>query len=336
MLKIANLHKNKILQDLSFTLSTGEVLGVIGPSGAGKSTLLRCINGIIPFDRGEIIFEGQALHTANRSALVRARQRMGMVFQQFNLIAQKTVFDNVALPLQLTHSPAQQTEQVLELLKVCHIVDKKDAYPSELSGGQKQRVAIARALALKPALLLCDEATSALDPQSTRHILELLRSLVSQFQLSILLVTHEMDVIKTLCDRAIVLDQGAVVESGPVLDLFVKPQHPVTKNLVQKNIHLELPSSLGPLLEINRAPNQTVGLYRLAFTGKSSTQPLLSHVIMQYQVTINILQAHIEQLQNKTLGFMLATLSGAPMAIENSIHFLQQQGCVIEKVHNVA
>ncbi len=311
-------------------------MGIIGPSGAGKSTLLRCINHLTSFETGEIIFQNQPVHTLEGKALLQLRQQMGMIFQHFHLIAQKTVFDNVALPLILNHqlSNSEIQRKVLELLELCHIADKAHAYPSALSGGQKQRVAIARALACDPKLLLCDEATSALDPQSTQNILQLLKEIADRLKVGILLVTHEMDVIKQLCDTAIVLHQGHIIEQGPVLDLFVKPQHKVTKELVQKTIHLSLPTGLTGYLK-EAAQTAAIGLYRIAFVGEATTQPLLSHLIARLGVTVNILQAHIEQIQSKTLGFMLATVSGEPQSIQNALLFLTEHHCVIEQIDYV-
>lgn len=336
MLKITNLNKQGILYQIQCALAPGEIMGIIGPSGAGKSTLLRCINRLTSFESGEIIFQGQPVHTLQGQALLDLRQHIGMIFQHFHLIAQKTVFENVALPLLLSNplpTAALQTK-VMQLLDLCQIADKKDAYPSTLSGGQKQRVAIARALARDPKLLLCDEATSALDPQSTQNILQLLKEIAARLKVGILLVTHEMDVIKQLCDKAIVLDKGHVIEQGPVLDLFVKPQQTVTKELVQKTIHLSLPSGLAEHLK-EAARTSAIGLYRIAFVGEATTQPLLSHVIARLGVTVNILQAHIEQLQEKTLGFMLSTLSGSPSAIEQALLFLTEHHCVIEQIDYV-
>lgn len=336
MLQITNLSKKGILHQIQCELAPGEIMGIIGPSGAGKSTLLRCINRLTSFESGEILFQDQPIHLLTGDALLQLRQQIGMIFQHFHLIAQKTVFDNVALPLvlsgHLSHTEIQN--KVMQLLTLCHIAEKKDVYPSALSGGQKQRVAIARALARDPKLLLCDEATSALDPQSTQNILQLLKEIASRLQVGILLVTHEMDVIKQLCDKALVLHQGEVIEKGPVLDLFVKPRHKVTRELVQKTIHLTLPSGLAAHLQ-DMAKTSPIGLYRIAFVGEATTQPLLSHLIAHIGVTVNILQAHIEQLQEKTLGFMLATLAGTPAAIENALLFLTKHDCVIEQIDYV-
>src|SRR5579859_3251829 len=240
--KDAQTAATAVLQDLSLSVKKGEIFGIIGRSGAGKSTLIRCINMLERPTAGRVTIDGQDITALSGASLRDARRRIGMIFQHFNLLSSRTVFDNVAFPLELHGmSKAQIEQEVLPLLELVGLSEKRTAYPSQLSGGQKQRVAIARALASKPAVLLCDEATSALDPETTQSILALLKDINQKLDLTILLITHEMPVIKAICDKVAVLDKGVVVEQGPVFDIFTAPKAPVTKLMVHDLIDRDLP-----------------------------------------------------------------------------------------------
>lgn len=244
------------LSDVSIEVEKGEVFGIIGLSGAGKSTLIHALGLLERPTSGEIFFAGENLTTMKKKPLRNYRKKIGMIFQQFNLLSSRTVFENIAYPLEIVSIPKnKQQSRIEELLELVNLSDKKNAYPSELSGGEKQRVGIARALANHPDLLLCDEATSALDPKTTKEILNLLRKLNRDLGLTIVLITHEMDVIKQICQKVAVLEDGEVVESGRVSEVFADPKHPTTKSFL-KQAHHELPAQLlkPPFAEAKNAP----------------------------------------------------------------------------------
>lgn len=301
------------LFDISFELPKGQITGFIGPSGAGKSTLLRLMNGLIQPDQGSVHFDNP--HDKNA---------IGMIFQHFNLLQTLNIYDNIALPLRLKKTPTEVIDaRIKELAAVCHIQKHLHKYPAQLSGGQKQRVAIARALAPSPKLLLADEATSALDPESTHSVLSLLEELNQEFQLSIALVTHEMQVIKKVCDYVFVLDKGRVVEQNDTLNLFLSPSHPTTERLVARLFHTLLPPGF------KQAPAGQ--LCRIAYKGHSVSQPLLSQITKQFGVMVNIIQASIEPLKNATLGVMLVSLEAENSdSVEKGMAFLEAQGCAVE------
>ena len=312
------------IRSATLTIPTGQITGLIGPSGAGKSTLLRMINGLIQPDGGSITISNEPLHhnVKQRNLLC---QKMGMIFQHFNLLNTLTVRDNIALPLRLRGDALhQQRERVETLAELCQISEHLEKHPQSLSGGQKQRVAIARALATQPPILLADEATSALDPESTQNILNLLMTLNETLNLTIVLVTHEMQVIKQICDQVVVLSEGAIVETGGTLELFLNPQHRITQGMVAQVLHTLLPATL-----------QIQSLYRIAYVGSLSSKPLLSLMTQQFGVTVNILQASIEPIKQQLLGVMLVSLEGPAAAIEAGTTYLTEQGCRVEALHHV-
>ena len=300
------------LHDISLHLPKGQISGFIGPSGAGKSTLLRLMNGLIQPDKGRVALDSAV-----------AKQGIGMIFQHFNLLNTLTVYDNIALPLNLKKTnPELIDDRIKQLAGLCHITQHLSKYPGQLSGGQKQRVAIARALAPKPYLLLADEATSALDPESTASVLSLLQELNQELDLSIALVTHEMQVIKKVCDYVFVLDKGHLVEHNTTLQLFLSPQHPTTSRLVANLFHTTLPHDFKA-----DAPG---ALCRIAYLGDSISKPLLSTLTQRFGVMVNIIQASIEPIKKATLGIMLVYLEGDHPQLQESVQFLQQQGCRVE------
>ena len=253
---------------MNLTVKAGEIFGVIGLSGAGKSTLLRIVNLLESPTTGRVFIDGQELTAQNQAQLRKTRQQIGMIFQHFNLLNSQDVFDNIALPLKFAHWSADKIRtRVEELLELVGLSDKRYAYPSQLSGGQKQRVAIARALALSPKILLCDEATSALDPHTTHNILKLLQDINQKLNLTILLITHEMDVIKHICHHVAVIDQGHIVEKDSVIDLFIHPQHKVTQRFVNSYMGLQLPENLQQTL-LSVATEHTLPVLKLAFRGE--------------------------------------------------------------------
>ena len=264
------------LQDVSIHVEKGDIYGIIGFSGAGKSTLLRLVNGLETPDSGTVMVHDQDLGGLKKAELRKLRRKIGMVFQQFNLLDSKTVFHNIALPLILEKAPKDVIEKkVNEVLRFVELEDKKDTYVSQLSGGQKQRVGIARALTTTPDILLCDEATSALDPQTTESILKLLKKINKEMGVTILLITHQMQVVQMICNKVAVMENGKVVESGSVLDVFGKPQTPVTKRFVQTVINDQIPESIISLVKEQKEHFQ---VERLKFIGSSVKRPVISDI----------------------------------------------------------
>ena len=264
------------LQDVSIHVEKGDIYGIIGFSGAGKSTLLRLVNGLETPDSGTVMVHDQDLGSLKKAELRKLRRKIGMVFQQFNLLDSKTVFHNIALPLILEKAPKDVIEKkVNEVLRFVELEDKKDTYVSQLSGGQKQRVGIARALTTTPDILLCDEATSALDPQTTESILKLLKKINKEMGVTILLITHQMQVVQMICNKVAVMENGKVVESGSVLDVFGKPQALVTKRFVQTVINDQIPESIVSLVKEQKEHFQ---VERLKFIGSSVKRPVISDI----------------------------------------------------------
>lgn len=289
------------LDDISLQVGRGEIFGIIGRSGAGKSTLIRCLNLLERPDQGRILLEDEDLTALPARALPAVRQRIGMIFQHFNLLQSKTVAQNVAFPLRLAggHDRAAIDRRVGELLDLVGLSAWRDRYPAQLSGGQKQRVGIARALANHPRLLLSDEATSALDPETTQSILALLQDINRQIGLSIVLITHEMSVIRTLCDRLAVLERGRLVESGPVSGVFLHPRHPVTRSLLTE-------SGLPDEAELALLRRHASGpLLRLTFLGEATYAPLLSQTSRETGLEFNILQGTIGRIKDMPYGQLL-------------------------------
>lgn len=332
LLTLVDLHKAyevnntavSALRGIHLSVARGAIVGIIGKSGAGKSTLIRSINLLERPTKGSVIFDGQDLKTLTNENLRKVRQQMGMIFQHFNLLSSRTVFQNAALPLELQGLKKSEIEKrVMPLLELVGLSDRLDYFPEQLSGGQKQRVAIARALALRPQLLLCDEATSALDPESTRAILNLLKQINQEMGLTIVLITHAMDVIKQICDQVGVIDEGQLVEWGEVVEVFANPQHPVTQRLIGQVVQWELPENLQSQVR----SQQTAGLHllvRLTFVNNSAKTPLISHIHERFGVTVNILQADLEYIHGNSLGFMLCQLIGASQDIDKALHYLTE------------
>ena len=312
------------VDNVSLSVNDGEIFGVIGFSGAGKSTLVRCINLLERPTSGKVWLDDVELTALPAAEVRRRRQEIGMIFQQFNLFAARTVFDNVAFPLRRQKlSRAAQEQRVTELLKLVGLEQKAGAYPSELSGGQKQRVAIARALASGPKVLLCDEATSALDPQTTRATLRLLKELNRKLGLTIILITHEMQVVKEICDRVAVMENGRVVEEGDVFTVFSNPRQPVTRNFISMTSNL---SRVYELLEQDAAitrlkPGQLI--LRMNYIERSACEALVSQLSRQFQVDLNIIFGNIEMIGDNPIGGLVVIVSGAPESIEKTLEYLK-------------
>lgn len=318
------------LEAITLTVEKGDILGVIGFSGAGKSTLIRMVNFLEQPTAGKVIVDGNDLQLLSTKQLREMRKKIGMIFQHFNLLNSKTIFDNVAIPLLLSNMPAQQIkERVDELLEIVGLENKAHNFPDELSGGEKQRVGIARALATNPLILLCDEATSALDPQTTDSILQLLKRINQEYNITILLITHEMNVIKEICNRVAVMEKGQIIEQGTVLEVFGNPQAPTTQNFVRTVIHDQVPKSVLQLMEYTGHEQR---IFKLKFLGEKATTPLISMIAKKFPVQVNILFAAVTELQGMTLGNLIVELTGTKEAIEETYQFIVAQKVTISEV----
>lgn len=322
----------KAVDQVNLEIQEGEIFGVIGYSGAGKSTLIRMLNGLeLPTD-GSVTVAGRVISKIKGVELRKARQEISMIFQHFNLLWSRTVSENIAFPLEIAGVKGpQRKERVAELIKLVGLEGRENAYPSQLSGGQKQRVGIARALANNPKVLLCDEATSALDPQTTDSILELLVDINKRLGLTIVLITHEMHVIRKICHRVAVMESGRVVELGSVLDVFKNPQQPITKRFVQQvSEPEETKETADHMLENYRSGR----IVQLTFIGESAEQPLITNLIRQYNVIVNILQGKISQTQKGSYGTLFIHIDGDEEEVEKAVDFIRSQQVGVEVVAN--
>jgi len=324
------------LKGIDLTIQPGEVFGIIGKSGAGKSSLVRVINLLNRPTTGQVIVGGQDLTRLNDAQLREARREIGMVFQHFNLLSSRTVFDNAALPLELAGMDKAairaRVNPLLELVGLAHLADR---YPAQISGGQKQRVGIARALASRPKVLLSDEATSALDPETTRSILDLLRQVNRELGLTVVLITHQMQVIKQVADRVAVIEAGRIVEQGRVLDVFTRPQQAITKSLIDEILPQELPASV--LDHVRKLAGQlsagrTGQLLRLSYAGDSAYQPILSQLIRQFGVDMSILHGQVDEIQDETFGSLAVYASGEAESVRGAVAHLRAGGVEVEEV----
>lgn len=313
MIEFRQIHKSypvagrsvQALAPLDLRVESGEVFGIIGHSGAGKSTLIRLINGLERPSGGQLLVGDRDLMTLDANGLRALRRQIGMIFQHFNLLSSRTVAGNVAFPLELAGiTPADITARVSELLTLVGLSEHAGKFPSQLSGGQKQRVGIARALATRPKILLCDEATSALDPQTTAAVLALLSRINRELGLTIVLITHEMDVIRRVCDRVAVLDAGRVVEQGAVAEVFLHPQHATTRRFVSEYEHSDEEALRG---DLTAAGGRVV---RLTFVGADTYQPLLGRIARDTGVDYNILSGRIDRIRDTPYGQLTIALSG--------------------------
>lgn len=330
------LGTHQALDDISFSLRAGDILGIIGRSGAGKSTLIRCLSGLESVDSGSIIVEGTDITTLSEARLQQLRQRIGMVFQHFNLLSAKTVAENVALPLLIAGWPKQRRDQrVAELLDLVGLSTQARRYPSQLSGGQKQRVGIARALAASPALLLCDEATSALDPETTASILALLEDINQRLGVTIILITHEMSVIRSLARQVIVLDHGRIAESGSVAEIFAAPQSEVTRSML-RGFRPELPDHLAAKLRPIASAGSTP-LFRIDVAGDAARAPFLADLAEVFGVKPVLLHGGIDDVRGVAVGTLFVALSGAAdTALPDIVAFLLSRAQSTEHLGYVA
>ncbi|WP_102349148.1 methionine ABC transporter ATP-binding protein [Bacillus sp. Marseille-P3661] len=313
------------VDNVSLTIQKGEIFGIVGYSGAGKSTLLRCMNILERPTSGEVIIDGVDLLNLSSKNLRKARQSIGMIFQGFYLVSSKTVFENVAFALKAAGvDKGIIEERVNELLELVGLKDRIHQYPAQLSGGQKQRVSIARALANNPKVLLCDEATSALDPSTTKSILSLLKKINKELGLTIVIITHEMEVVKEICHRCAVMENGKVVEQGATYDIFSDPTNPLTRKFIQTILNFDLPDKL---LENVRGT-----LIRLQFWGDMAAEAVVSDMLQTYPVQGNILHGKVEYIQDVPLGIFIMDLNGESQALENAINYLRSRVSKVEVV----
>ncbi|MEZ9910257.1 methionine ABC transporter ATP-binding protein MetN [Vibrio sp. 10N.261.51.A3] len=318
------------LIDINLHIPQGQIFGVIGSSGAGKSTLIRCVNMLEAPTSGEVIVDGIDLTKLSKSELSEARRNIGMIFQHFNLLSSRTVFNNVALPLELAGKDKAIIEaKVSELLELVGLADKRDTYPANLSGGQKQRVAIARALASDPKVLLCDEATSALDPATTQSILELLREINRKLNITILLITHEMDVVKSICHEVAIIGDGELVEKGTVGDIFAHPKTELAHQFIRSTLDLTIPEDYQARLQETRV-NSSYPLVRLEFTGATVDAPLMTQIARKFNIDVSILSSDLDYAGGVKFGMMVAELFGNEADDNAAIQFLRDNNVKVE------
>ncbi|MBU5344022.1 methionine ABC transporter ATP-binding protein [Caldifermentibacillus hisashii] len=335
MIEIKNLTKTyfskdrevKAVNNVSITIHDGEIFGIVGYSGAGKSSLLRCINLLERPTSGKITVDGVDLTKLDNKRLRQARLKIGMIFQHFNLVSQKTVAENIAFALKASKTPKNRIEKrVDELLDMVGLADKKDVYPGQLSGGQKQRVGIARALANNPKVLLCDEATSALDPTTTKSILNLLKKINKELNITIVIITHEMDVVKEICHRMAIMENGRIVEQGNVYDIFASPKEQLTEEFIQSVVSFDLPKATLRLLKGT--------LVKLLFRGEVAGEGVVSETLKKFQINGNFLHGSIEYIQERPLGIFIMELTGDQEEINKAIHYIEHRNAEVEVLNN--
>ena len=317
--------------DISLTIEDGEIYGIIGFSGAGKSTLVRCINLLERPTSGQVLIDGAELTAMSETELRKVRKKIGMIFQHFNLMRSRTVAQNIAYPLKGSGLSKEEIQaKVKSLLKLVELEDKENAYPSQLSGGQKQRVAIARALANDPKVLLCDEATSALDPQTTHSILALLKEVNQKLGITIVLITHEMAVIKAICDRVAVMEKGHVVEEGKILDVFSHPKQEVTKNFIRSTSSV---SQIYKMVEKNDplvAIKENESLIILSYSAGNAGEALISAISRKFNVDANIVFGNVEIIANQAMGSLVVIISGELSDINQAVAYIRDAGVKVE------
>lgn len=321
------------VRDVSLSIDKGDIFGIIGFSGAGKSTLVRCINLLERPTAGTVTVDGKELTSLTAQELRQTRKKIGMIFQHFNLMPSRTVAGNVAYPLRGSGlSKKEMADKVTHLLELVGIGDKADAYPSQLSGGQKQRVAIARALANDPKVLLCDEATSALDPQTTKSILRLLKHLNETLGITIVIITHEMAVVKEICHHVAVMEHGRVVEQGEVFHVFADPKQEITKNFIHTTSNLqkieELVAENSPVVQLQ--PGELI--VRLSYLQRNVSEPLISTVSQKFGVSLNIIFADITIVQDAPIGGTVAIISGERKQITEAVEYLIERNVGVEVI----
>lgn len=332
IIKVKQLHKTfegskqkvAALQDISFEIERGDIFGIIGMSGAGKSTLVRCLNFLERPTSGTVEVHGNVLNDLKHKQLREARKDIAMIFQHFNLLMQKTVLDNVCFSLRIAGKNKKQArERAMELLKIVQLEDKAHAYPSQLSGGQKQRVAIARALANQPSILLCDEATSALDPQTTQSILALLKEINRNYGITIVIITHEMEVVQEICNKVAILDHGRLVEMGSVEQIFSAPKTKEAQKLVYS-------IGAGTSMDVMKGKR----CVRIVFRENSAFEPVICNMTLQFNTPVNILYANTTNIQGVAAGEMILQLPESDVMAEKMIQYLREKKLTVEEVED--
>lgn len=322
--------KVNALNGISLSVEKGEIYGVIGFSGAGKSSLIRCVNLLERPTAGKVYVDGQDITAVSPAEVRQIRRKIGMVFQHFNLLNSKTVFANVAMPLLLAKVPKDEIKKrVTELLEFVGLADKAQHYPDQLSGGQKQRVGIARALSTQPSILLCDEATSALDPQTTDSILGLLKKINEEYRITILMITHEMGVIRQICDRVAVIEEGKIIEEGSVFEVFSRPETETARNFVRSVMHDEIPDSITKILQESRGTRR---IYKVVFLGETAGKPLLSEIAKTFNVHVNVLFGNITELQGTPFGNLIVEFQGDQQEIKKALNYIDAQNVNVREV----
>ncbi|MBS4224325.1 methionine ABC transporter ATP-binding protein [Lederbergia citrea] len=333
MIDIVNVTKTykdvKAVDQVDLKIQSGEIFGIIGYSGAGKSTLLRCLNLLERPTAGQIVINKKDLTALTKQEVRKERQKIGMIFQHFHLISSKKVYDNIAFSLKAAGKSKEEIQKrVPELLEMVGLTDRADHYPAQLSGGQKQRVGIARALANEPKVLLCDEATSALDPTTTASILQLLKKINETLGITIVLITHEMEVVRQICHRVAVMEKGRVIEVNDVYELFANPQTELTKQFIHTVHSLTLPERLligrkGPIVQIN-------------FRGESAEESIIAETLKKYAVLVNILHGQITYIQDRPLGTLIVEITGETLEIQKAIQYITNRTDQLEVLADVA
>ena len=324
------------LDDVSLTVEKGEIFGIIGRSGAGKSTLVRCINFLNRPTEGTVTVDGRCLNQMSDAELRAMRRKIAMIFQHFNILSSRTVYENAAFPLELMGMSSDAVKKKVDpLIDLVGLSEHRNKYPAQLSGGQKQRVGIARALAADPAVLLSDEATSALDPETTVATLQLLKHINRDLGLTIVMITHQMDVVKEICDRVAVMNQGVIVETGSVIDVFRRPQSETARALVGSIMAQNLPESAAQrILAQEKAAGtlETAHLLHLTFVGNNATNPVISEASREYGLNFNILLGQIDEVQGESFGTLTVLTHAEPPVFAQAVAFLRSRNVLVEEV----
>lgn len=323
---ITKLYGNfKALDDINLTINDGEIYGIVGQSGAGKSTLIRCINMLESPTSGNVVIDGKDLTALSKAQLREERKKIGMIFQHFNLLSNRTVAENISFPLELSNIPkSERKERIDEILELVGLTEYKNKYPSQLSGGQKQRVGIARAIVSKPSVLLSDEATSALDPETVKSILQLLKDINKKMGITIVMITHQMEVVKEIAERIAVIEKGQIIEEGPVVDLFTNPKTETLKKFVGSVMSSDVPDQLSHMnmtKEKQKDSDQTI--MRLKFRGDVANEPIIANLIKEFNLDVSILYGSIDYIQNVSFGQLIIMLDGSENDMNNALGHLK-------------
>lgn len=316
----------KALDDINLTIPDGEIMGIIGQSGAGKSTLIRCINMLEPPTSGEVIINGKDMTKHSARELREERKKIGMIFQHFNLLSNRTVYQNVAFPLELAHVPKEeQKKRIEEMLELVGLSDYRDKYPAQLSGGQKQRVGIARAIVSRPSVLLSDEATSALDPETVKSILKLLKDINKKLGITIIMITHQMEVIKEIAEHVAVIEAGRIIEEGRVIDLFTNPKTDTLKKFIGSVMSSEIPEQLGHMnIRPKKEHDSDQAVIALSFRGDVANEPIIANLIKKYNLDVSILYGSIEYIQEIPFGRLIIMLNGREEDMKDASNHLKE------------